>query len=68
MHQERWWIGVWVSSCTRPGGENLLAAESRSEGGWVGGRKGFVFKWGSEVGEIDRLSLHTTERRRAKCV
>lgn len=27
-----------------------------------GKRKRFVFKWGLEVGEIDRLCLHTTEK------
>lgn len=33
---------------------------------WVEGKKGerFVFKWGLEVGEIDRLSLHTIDRER----
>lgn len=36
--------------------------ENRGEG------ERFVFKWGLEVGEIDGLSLHTTERERERSV
>lgn len=54
------------------GGGNLLDSPSEGEGGGENGgkRKRFVFKWGLEVGEIDRLCLHTTEREREteKCV
>lgn len=45
-------------------GGNLLDSPSEGEGGGEnrGKRKRFVFKWGLEVGEIDRLCLHTTEK------
>lgn len=44
-------------------GGNLLDSPSEGEGGENRGkRKRFVFKWGLEVGEIDRLCLHTTEK------
>lgn len=42
----------------------------RSLRGGLNGGEGerFVFKWGLEVGEIDGLSLHTTERERQRSV
>lgn len=44
------------------GGGDPLASQSEGVGG-EGER--FVFKWGGlEVGEIDGVSLHTTERER----
>ena len=47
-------------------GQWLYGTEGREPTGLSvgagGGRERFVFKCGLEVGEIDGLSLHTTER------
>lgn len=47
----------------RGGRERTGLAVCGGKEGWGGTRKRFVFKWGLEVGEIDRLCLHTTEER-----
>lgn len=46
-------------------GEGTYWPHSQGGGGRTGER--FVFKWGLEVGEMDRLSLRR-ERRTEKCV
>lgn len=56
-------MGQWLHQTK--GGGDLLALQF--EGGRREGER-FVFKWGLEVGEMDGVSLHTTERERERSV